>query len=221
MHLYYAIVHQDGDSAFGISFPDVPGCFSAADEEGDILMSAQEALSLFASDLQTLPTARSIQQLRGDPDVRHDLDSGAFIVAVPLISFDHKARYNLMLDTSIVAVVDRVANAIGVSRSEFVAQTLERRLKSESGITIGGGARGPSGGESTSKSTSRAASKVLRDPKASKAEKSAAASALTQSKSRETTGAGAAKAASKALRDPKASKAAKSAAASALTQKKK
>ncbi len=75
--------------------------------------------------------------------------------------------------------------------------------------------------ESTGSSAAKSASKVLRDPKASKAEKSAAASALTQSKSRETTGAGAAKAASKVLRDPKASKAAKSAAASALTQKKK
>jgi hypothetical protein len=55
--------------------------------------------------------------------------------------------------------------------------------------------------------------------KARKAEKSVAASALTQKGSKETTSAKVAKSASQIMRDPKASKAAKSAAASALTQK--
>jgi hypothetical protein len=73
--------------------------------------------------------------------------------------------------------------------------------------------------ESTSKKVAASASKVLRDPKASKAEKSVAASALTQKGSKEMTSAKVAASASKVLRDPKASKAAKSAAASALTQK--
>ncbi|HVZ05852.1 hypothetical protein [Hyphomicrobium sp.] len=73
--------------------------------------------------------------------------------------------------------------------------------------------------ESTSKKVATAASKVLRSKTASKAEKSVAASALTQKGSTETTSAKVAATASKVLRDPKASKAAKSAAASALTQK--
>lgn len=73
--------------------------------------------------------------------------------------------------------------------------------------------------ESTSKKVASAASKVLRSKTASKAEKSVAASALTQKGSTETTSAKVAATASKVLRDPKASKAAKSAAASALTQK--
>ena len=73
--------------------------------------------------------------------------------------------------------------------------------------------------ESTSKKVASAASKVLNDPKASKAEKSVAASALTQKGSTEKTSAKVASTASKVLRDPKASKDAKSAAASALTQK--
>lgn len=73
--------------------------------------------------------------------------------------------------------------------------------------------------ESTSKRVASAAAKTLRDPKASKAAKTAAASALTQKGSKEVTSAKAASAAAKTLRDPKASKAAKTAAASALTQK--
>jgi hypothetical protein len=73
--------------------------------------------------------------------------------------------------------------------------------------------------ESTGGKAASAAAKVLKDPKASKDSKTAAASALTQSKSKEATGAKAATAAAKVMKDPKASKEAKTAAASALTQK--
>jgi hypothetical protein len=73
--------------------------------------------------------------------------------------------------------------------------------------------------ESTGSKAAAAAAKVLQDPKASKNAKTAAASALTQSKSKEVTSAKAASAAAKVLKDPKASKAAKTAAASALTQR--
>jgi hypothetical protein len=73
--------------------------------------------------------------------------------------------------------------------------------------------------ESTGSKAAAAAAKVLKDPKASKDAKTAAASTLTQSKSMEATSAKAAAAASKVMRDPKASKEAKTAAASALTQR--
>lgn len=75
--------------------------------------------------------------------------------------------------------------------------------------------------EATSGKVASAAAKVLKDPKASKDAKTAAASALTQKGSTETTGKKAASAAAKVMKDPKASKEAKTAAASALTQKKK
>jgi hypothetical protein len=73
--------------------------------------------------------------------------------------------------------------------------------------------------ESTSKKVASAASKVLHSKSATKAEKSVAASALTQKGSTETTSAKVAASAAKILRSKTASKAAKSAAASALTQK--
>ena len=74
--------------------------------------------------------------------------------------------------------------------------------------------------ETTSKRVSSAASKFLRSKSASKAEKSVAASALTQSRNpKETSGKKVASAASKILRSKTASKQAKSVAASALTQK--
>lgn len=73
--------------------------------------------------------------------------------------------------------------------------------------------------ESTSAKVASAAAKVLKDPKASKEAKTAAASALTQKGSNETTSAKAAAAAAKVMRDKTASKEARSVAASTLTQK--
>lgn len=72
--------------------------------------------------------------------------------------------------------------------------------------------------ESTGKKPASNASKVLASKTATKAEKSVAASALSQTKSKGVTSAAVASKAAKVLDDPKASKAAKSAAASALTQ---
>lgn len=73
--------------------------------------------------------------------------------------------------------------------------------------------------EKTGAKVATAAASVLRSKTASKAEKSVAASALTQKGSNEKTSAKVASTASKVLRSKTASKAAKSAAASALTQK--
>ena len=79
--------------------------------------------------------------------------------------------------------------------------------------------------EVTGKRAASAAAKILRSPYSSKAEKSAAASALTQRpdrtarKNSEVTGKKAASIAAKILRSPHSSRAAKRAAASALTQR--
>ena len=42
MKIFYGLVHKENDSAFGITFPDAPGCFSAADEERERLLRVRE-----------------------------------------------------------------------------------------------------------------------------------------------------------------------------------
>lgn len=74
-------------------------------------------------------------------------------------------------------------------------------------------------GETTGPRAASAAGKTLTSPHASKAAKSAAASALAQTGTADVTGAKAASAAAKTLANPNASKAPKSAAVSALTQR--
>ena len=49
---YVAVIDKDPDSACGVRFPQVPGCFSAADAFDEIVPRAIEALSLFFEDVE-------------------------------------------------------------------------------------------------------------------------------------------------------------------------
>ena len=134
--IYYGIVEKDDNSAFGVTFPDLPGCFSAADEEADIVGEAQVALSLYASDEEALPPARSFDVLRNDPEVRRALAAGGFLIAVPLALSDKKVRTNVMLDRGLLDVIDRQAEAAGMSRSEYLSRAAERQVHEEGGVWI-------------------------------------------------------------------------------------
>ncbi len=136
MKTYYALVHKDADSAFGITFPDLPGCFSAADDEDEIFAGAQSALALYASDETSLPRARSFSELRADAEVRAEIATGAFLIAVPFIAIQKKSRYNLMLPSELVEGVDQTAQALGVSRSEFVSEAIGARLEAQAGAVV-------------------------------------------------------------------------------------
>ena len=56
MH-YVAVIEKNTDSAYGVRFPDLPGCFSAADTVDEVMRNAIEALaSLFRR--QSCPSRR-------------------------------------------------------------------------------------------------------------------------------------------------------------------
>jgi predicted RNase H-like HicB family nuclease len=75
---YVAIVEDAGpDHAVGVWFPDLPGCTSGGDDLDEALRNAPQALELYAESLQddgkVLPRARTLTELKADPDVAHDL----------------------------------------------------------------------------------------------------------------------------------------------------
>jgi predicted RNase H-like HicB family nuclease len=86
---YVAIVEEDGaDKAVGIWFPDLPGCFSAGDDQDEALRNAPEAIGLYAESLaeegRSLPSPRSFSELRQDPKVVDDIrDYMVALVAAP------------------------------------------------------------------------------------------------------------------------------------------
>ncbi len=129
MGYYIAIVHKDPDSAWGVSFPDLPGCFSAADNADDVLANAMEALELFAEDAGELARPSSIETIRKIPEVATDLAAGAFLVSVPLIRNTGKTtRVNITLDKGLLNAIDAEASRRKMTRSGLLAQAAAKEI---------------------------------------------------------------------------------------------
>ena len=85
---YIALIHKDADSCYGVSFPDVPGVFTAGNTIDEAIEKAAEVLAFAAEDWPDLdgksfPAPRTIDDLRADPGFQeHSID--AVIAAIPL-----------------------------------------------------------------------------------------------------------------------------------------
>ena len=124
MH-YVAVIDKDANSAYGIRFPDLPGCLSAADTFDEI-PNAIEALALFFEDGNVLPP-RGIEAIRDE--VAEDLGSGAVLMMIPSISERRRVvRVNLSLDKGLLDTIDEAARARGMTRSAFVAKAATREI---------------------------------------------------------------------------------------------
>ena len=79
MTRYIAIIEDAGpEYAVGVWFPDLPGCTSAGDDLDEALLNAPEAMALYLEDMKDLPRARSLSELKNDPDVAPDLKNYMF-----------------------------------------------------------------------------------------------------------------------------------------------
>jgi len=94
---HVAIVEDAGpEKAVGISFPDLPGCFSAGDDIDEALRNAQDALALYADSQakegRGLPAPRAVSALKNDPDVAADLREHTLaLIALP-VAAEHAAE---------------------------------------------------------------------------------------------------------------------------------
>jgi predicted RNase H-like HicB family nuclease len=127
MKYFYAIVHKDAGSAYGVHFPDLPGCFSAADDLEDVVPNAVEAMELWLED-QPEPAASDVSEVR--ERAAEDLAEGAFLIAVPRMTTSGKlTRVNLSLDMGTLAAIDAAAKARKLTRSSFLAEAARNEIQ--------------------------------------------------------------------------------------------
>lgn len=131
MKSYLALVEKDGDSAFGIRFPDIPGCFSAADDMENVLSNATEALQLWVEDMP-VPPPSGHQSIVSLPDVREALAQGAYLISVPLIESDTAVvRANLTFERGMLRAIDQTARERGLTRSAFLADAARKEIEAK------------------------------------------------------------------------------------------
>ena len=65
-------IHKDPDSDYGVTVPDLPGCFSAGSTIDEAMLMAREAIALhlegIIEDGLEWPTPSDIETLRANPD---------------------------------------------------------------------------------------------------------------------------------------------------------
>ncbi len=117
---YPLVLHKDPDSSFGVTVPDLPGCFSAGDSVEEAIVMAREAilghLELLIETGQTIPDPKPIEVHRRNPDYR---DAALWaVVEVDTDSLPGKAvRINISINDRVLAVIDEFARNQGETRS--------------------------------------------------------------------------------------------------------
>lgn len=121
---YAAVIHKDGDSDYGVTFPDLDGCFSAGETFEEAMAMAQEAAELhlegYLAESMDIPEPRAVDSYINDKSYYGGV--WAF-VDVDLTKLSGKSkRVNITIPERLLATIDTYVKAHGAKRSSFLAE---------------------------------------------------------------------------------------------------
>ena len=119
-----AIEPGSDTQAWGVVVPDLPGCFSAADDGIDqAIENAKEAIEAWIEAAidsgDAIPSPSSITALQASPDYQGWI--WAIAEVDPAVLDETIERINISLPRRILARLDAKARAAGESRSGYIA----------------------------------------------------------------------------------------------------
>ena len=128
---YPIAIHKDADSCFGVSVPDLPGCFSAGETFEEAMKNSQEAISghleILAEDGAIAPTPLEIDKHYANPDYAGvtwayiDVDVSSFLGGTE--------KATVTLPKLLIRKIDAaVAAGAAKSRSAFLADSALKAL---------------------------------------------------------------------------------------------
>ncbi|MEE8056915.1 MAG: type II toxin-antitoxin system HicB family antitoxin [Pseudomonadales bacterium] len=125
--LYPVYVHKDEGTAFGITVPDFPGCFSAADNWDDLPVKVREAVELYCDgESLAIPTPGNIEAYANEKEYT---DGQWVYVEINTAELNTKAvRINISLPENLISQIDQRAKAQGMSRSGFLSVAASKEL---------------------------------------------------------------------------------------------
>lgn len=117
------VIHKDSGSHYGVTVPDLPGCFSAGTTTDEALLNAIEAIECHVEGLmidgEPVPHARTIEDHRSNRAFR----GGTWaLVDVDVSKLSGKAkRVNITLPERLLSQIDACAARHGGTRSGLLA----------------------------------------------------------------------------------------------------
>jgi predicted RNase H-like HicB family nuclease len=122
---YPIVIHKDRHSDYGVTVPDLPGCFSAGKSMDQALTRAREAVALYLEvlieDGQPIPPAGAIEDHRKNPDFA----GGTWaVVGIDVPRILKAKRINISMPERVLEAVDRFARERGETRSGLLVQAV-------------------------------------------------------------------------------------------------
>ena len=120
---YPVVIHKDEHSDFGVTVPDIPGCFSAGDTYDDALNNVKEAIECHLEGLlldnEALPIATSIEQWIS---VESFQDGVWALVEIDLTQISGKSkRINITMPERVLNLIDLYSKSHALkNRSSFL-----------------------------------------------------------------------------------------------------
>jgi predicted RNase H-like HicB family nuclease len=127
---FAAVLHTDDGRRYGVTIPDLPGCFSGGNSIDDALDSAREAIDLHVEGL--IEEGLPIPERR--PIAEHQTNTGYAggiwaVIDVPVEQYLGPAeRINITVPQSILTRIDSYAKNHGMSRSGFLVDAARRAM---------------------------------------------------------------------------------------------
>jgi predicted RNase H-like HicB family nuclease len=116
---YPLIIHKDPESDYGVTIPDLHGCFSAGETLEEAIINSQEAILTHIEGLliddEPIPSPTPIEELR---KVIKDESAVWAIASVDLSELSERVkRINITIPEKILSAIDSFASKAGESRS--------------------------------------------------------------------------------------------------------
>jgi predicted RNase H-like HicB family nuclease len=121
---YPVVLHKDPDSDYGVTVPDLPGCYSAGKTVDEALAMAKEAIELHLEGLidegQPVPAPGSIERHRQNSD--YGEGTWAIVAIDPAGLRVNAKRINITVPERILDAIDRFTGERGQTRSGFLVE---------------------------------------------------------------------------------------------------
>ncbi len=129
---YPIVIHKDPNSDYGVTVPDLPGCFSAGSTLEEAISMAQEAAECHIEgmliDSEPIPTPSDIEVHREKPDFEDGIWA---LVEVDISKLSLKSkRINITMPERLIRTVDQYAKKCGSSRSGLLSQAVTEYMAS-------------------------------------------------------------------------------------------
>ncbi len=121
---YPVVIHKDPNSDYGVTVPDLPGCFSAGSTVDEALSEVVEAIEAHIEGLlldgEGIPAAGSIESHQHNADYR---DGVWAFVSVDLSKLSGKTRrVNISMPERLLSLIDQYAAQRGETRSGLITR---------------------------------------------------------------------------------------------------